>query len=150
MDLAIHLVLFFGGLAVFLLVGLPVAIAFTLVNLIGVYVFWGGAIGLSQLILSIDSSVSTFVLVPVPMFILMGTVMFHSGVAYRMIDLLDQWLGRIAGRLAVLAIGARRRSRRGCRRRFFRKTPWLRAGRSCPVRRPPGAVAAPRLSWGRG
>jgi tripartite ATP-independent transporter DctM subunit len=40
------------------------------------------------------------------MFILMGTVMFHSGVAYRMIDVLDQWLGRIAGRLAVLAIGA--------------------------------------------
>jgi len=106
MDLAIHLVLFFGGLAVFLLIGLPVAIAFTLVNLIGVYVFWGGAIGLSQLILSIDSSVSTFVLVPVPMFILMGTVMFHSGVAYRMIDVLDQWLGRIAGRLAVLAVGA--------------------------------------------
>ena len=62
--------------------------------------------GLNQLILSIDSSVSTFVLVPLPMFILMGTVMFHSGVAFRMIDVLDQWLGRIAGRLAVLAIGA--------------------------------------------
>jgi tripartite ATP-independent transporter DctM subunit len=106
MELAVHLILFFGGLAALLLVGLPVAIAFTLVNLVGVYVFWGGGIGLSQLILSIDSSVSTFVLVPVPMFILMGTVMFHSGVAYRMIDVLDQWLGRIAGRLAVLAVGA--------------------------------------------
>jgi tripartite ATP-independent transporter DctM subunit len=106
MELGLYLALFFGGLAVLLLIGLPVAIAFTLVNLVGVYVFWGGAIGLSQLILSIDSSVSTFVLVPVPMFILMGTVMFHSGVAYRMIDVLDQWLGRIAGRLAVLAVGA--------------------------------------------
>jgi len=106
MDLAIHIALFFGGLAVLLLIGLPVAIAFTFVNLVGVYVYWGGAIGLSQLILSIDSSVSTFVLVPVPMFILMGTVMFHSGIAYRMIDVLDQWLGRIAGRLAVLAVGA--------------------------------------------
>jgi tripartite ATP-independent transporter DctM subunit len=106
MELAVHLILFFGGLAALLLVGLPVAIAFTLVNLVGVYVFWGGSIGLSQLMLSIDSSVSTFVLVPVPMFILMGTVMFHSGVAYRMIDVLDQWLGRIAGRLAVLAVGA--------------------------------------------
>jgi tripartite ATP-independent transporter DctM subunit len=106
MELAVHLILFFGGLAALLLVGLPVAIAFTLVNLVGVYVFWGGSIGLSQLILSIDSSVSTFVLVPVPMFILMGTMMFHSGVAYRMIDVLDQWLGRIAGRLAVLAVGA--------------------------------------------
>ncbi len=101
-----YLISFFGGLAVLLLIGLPVAFAFVMVNLIGVYVFWGGASGLGQLILSIDSSVSTFVLVPLPMFILMGTVMFHSGVAYKLIDVLDQWLGRIAGRLAVLAVGA--------------------------------------------
>ncbi|MPZ57079.1 MAG: TRAP transporter large permease subunit [Rhizobiales bacterium] len=106
MEIVLYITLFFGGLAVLLLVGLPVAIAFTFVNLVGVYVFWGGAIGFSQLILSIDSSVSTFVLVPVPMFILMGTMMFHSGVAYRLIDVLDQWLGRIAGRLAVLAVAA--------------------------------------------
>jgi tripartite ATP-independent transporter DctM subunit len=106
MEFVLYLTLFFGGLAVLLLIGLPVAIAFTLVNLVGVYIFWGGAIGLSQLILSIDSSVATFVLVPVPMFILMGTMMFHSGIAYRMIDVLDQWLGRIAGRLAVLAVAA--------------------------------------------
>lgn len=101
-----YLTFFFGGLGLLLLIGLPVAFAFMLVNLIGVYVFWGGAIGLSQLILSIDSSVSTFVLVPVPMFILMGTVMFHSGIAFKMIDVLDEWLGHIAGRLAVLAVGA--------------------------------------------
>ena len=101
-----YLICFFGGLGILLLAGLPVAFAFMLVNLVGVYAIWGGRIGLHQLILSIDSSVSTFVLVPLPMFILMGTVMFHSGVAYRIIDVLDQWLGRIAGRLAVLAIGA--------------------------------------------
>ena len=101
-----YMLFFFGGLTALLLTGLPVAFAFTLVNLIGVYVFWGGTIGLQQLILSIDSSISTFVLVPVPMFILMGTVMFHSGVAYKMIDVLDEWLGRIAGRLSLLAVGA--------------------------------------------
>ena len=106
MEWWVYLVLFFSGLAILLLTGLPVALAFIMVNLVGVYVFWGGSIGLYQLMLSIDSSVSTFVLVPVPMFILMGTVMFHSGIAYRMIDVLDEWLGRIAGRLAVLAIGA--------------------------------------------
>jgi tripartite ATP-independent transporter DctM subunit len=101
-----YMLLFFGGLSVLLLTGLPVAFAFLLVNIIGAYVFWGGEIGLKQLILSIDSSVSTFVLVPVAMFILMGSVMFHSGVAFKMIDVLDQWLGRIAGRLAILAVVA--------------------------------------------
>ena len=106
MDWPILMLFFFGGLSALLLLGLPVAFAFLFVNVIGVYVFWGGTIGLQQLILSIDSSISTFVLVPVPMFILMGTVIFHSGIAYRMIDVLDEWLGRIAGRLALLAIGA--------------------------------------------
>ena len=101
-----YLIFFFGGLGVLLLIGLPVAFSFMLVNLVGVYVFWGGAMGLNQLVLSIDSSISTFVLVPLPMFILMGSVMFHSGVAFRMIDVLDHWLGRIVGRLAVLAVGA--------------------------------------------
>ncbi len=106
MEWWVYLLFFFGGLGTLLLIGLPVAFAFMLVNLVGVYVFWGGAIGLQQLILSIDSSISTFVLVPIPMFILMGSVMFHTGVAYKMIDVLDEWLGRIAGRLAVLAVGA--------------------------------------------
>jgi tripartite ATP-independent transporter DctM subunit len=105
MEWWVLLCLFFGGLAILLLCGLPVAFAFMLVNLVSVYFLWGGATGAQQLILSIDSSVSSFVLVPLPMFILMGTVMFHSGVAYRLIDVLDQWLGQIAGRLAVLAIG---------------------------------------------
>ena len=101
-----YALIFFGGFTVLLLSGLPVAFAFMLVNVVGVYVFWGGTIGLEQLILSIDSSISTFVLVPIPMFILMGTVMFHSGVAYKMIDVLDQWLGAVAGRLSLLAVAA--------------------------------------------
>lgn len=106
MEWPLYMLFFFGGLSILLLAGLPVAFAFMLINVIGVYVFWGGSIGLSQLVLSIDSSINTFVLIPVPMFILMGTVMFHSGVAFKMIDVLDDWLGRIAGRLSLLAIGA--------------------------------------------
>ncbi|MBN9249029.1 MAG: C4-dicarboxylate ABC transporter permease [Mesorhizobium sp. 61-13] len=100
------LILFFAGLGTLMIIGLPVAIAFLLVNLAGVFYLWGGVSGFNQLILSIDSSISTFVLVPVPMFILMGAIMFHSGIAQRMIEVLDQWLGFVAGRLSVLAIGA--------------------------------------------
>ena len=58
------MLLFFGGLIILLLTELPVVFAFMLVNVVGVYLLWGGTIGLEQLILSIDSSVSTFVLVP--------------------------------------------------------------------------------------
>ena len=106
MDWWGYMIIYFGGLSLLLLTGMPVAFAFMLLNIVGVYTFWGGTIGLQQLILSIDSSISTFVLVPVPMFILMGTVMFHSGVAFKMIDVIDEWFGRISGRLSLLAVGS--------------------------------------------
>ncbi|MFC6487157.1 TRAP transporter large permease [Nitratireductor sp. GCM10026969] len=98
------LLAFFSALGVLLLIGLPVAFAFLLVNMVGVYFLWGGTSGFNQIIMSIESSISTFVLVPIPMFVLMGAIMFHSGIARKMIDVLDHWIGFVAGRLAVLAI----------------------------------------------
>ena len=100
----IFLSIFFGLVILFAL-GVPVAFAFLFVNLVGVYLFWGGESGISQLILSIYNSVTSFSLLPVPLFLLMGEVMFHSGIAPRMMDALDKWLGRIPGRLSLLAVG---------------------------------------------
>jgi tripartite ATP-independent transporter DctM subunit len=90
---------------VLLVTGMPVAFSFLFVNLLGVLLWWGGISGLAQLIKSIASSVTNFSLIPVPMFILLGEVMFHTGMATRAIDALDQWLGRIPGRLSLLAVG---------------------------------------------
>jgi len=100
------LLLLFFGFFILLLIGMPVAFAFLLVNIVGVFSFWGGAIGLNQLVLSIDTSVSSFALLPVPMFILMGEVMFQSGVGFQMMDVLDKWMGRIPGRLALISVAA--------------------------------------------
>ena len=94
-----------ASLIVLLLTGIPVAFVFMIINVVGVVVFWGGEPGLRQLILSMWSSVSSFTLMPIPMFILMGEVMFRSGVAPRMMDTLDKWLGRLPGRLGLLAVG---------------------------------------------
>jgi tripartite ATP-independent transporter DctM subunit len=100
------LTFFFFGLMFLMLIGVPVAIAFMLANMVGAFFMWGGTSGLNQLVLSIESSISTFILVPIPMFILMGTIMFHAGIAPRMINTLDSWIGFIAGRLAVVTVGA--------------------------------------------
>jgi len=100
------LLLLFSGFILLLLIAMPVAFAFLLVNIVGVFCFWGGAIGLNQLVLSIDTSVSSFALLPVPMFILMGEVMFQSGVGFQMMDVLDKWMGRIPGRLALISVAA--------------------------------------------
>jgi tripartite ATP-independent transporter DctM subunit len=84
--------------------GMPVALCFMLINVIGAYVFFGGSIGLNQLIRSIYSSLTTFVLLPIPLFILMGELLFHSGIAVQVIEVLDKWLGRLPGRLGLLAV----------------------------------------------
>jgi len=93
-----------ASFVVLLLTAMPVAFAFLLINVVGVVVFWGGNAGLRLLILSMWDSVSTFVLMPVVMFILMGEVMFRSGIAPRMIDAVDKWIGRMPGRLGLLAV----------------------------------------------
>ena len=72
--------LFIVGIFLLLLaVGLPVFLAFTAVDVLGIYFLWGGSAGLGQLIHSIFSSISSFVLLPVPLFVLMGEFFFNPG-----------------------------------------------------------------------
>ena len=105
MEWQLMLLLFFGSLLLLMAAGMPVAFSFLLVNVVFMFLFWGGQVGLEQLALSLFAAVASFTLLPIPLFILMGEVMFHSGVATRMMDVLDKWLGRLPGRLGLLAVG---------------------------------------------
>ena len=80
------LVLLFGVLTVLLLVGLPAGFAFLAINLVGAVVFLGGEGGLMQVVRNGVASVTNFSLTPIPFFILMGEVLFHTGLAMRAID----------------------------------------------------------------
>jgi len=102
----IALLFLFGSLLVVLASGIPVAFGFLLVNILGALLFCGGGIGLEQLICSIFSSITTFTMVPVPLFILMGEVMFESGMGSNMVNSLNKWMGRLPGREALLTVGA--------------------------------------------
>jgi len=99
------LLLFLGSLLVLMAAGMPVAFSFLLVNVVFMFIFWGGHVGLEQLLESLFAGVASFTLLPIPLFILMGEVMFRSGSAPRMMDVLDKWLGRLPGRLGLLAVG---------------------------------------------
>jgi len=100
------LVIIFSSLVFLLATRLPVAFCFLTFNLAAAFFIWGGETGLYQLVLSIFSSVTMFSLLPVPLFILMGEVLFHSGLAFRAIDVLDKWMGRLPGRLGLVAVGS--------------------------------------------
>ena len=106
MDWWWALTFIFGSLIILMASGLPVGFAFLFINIVGIFFFWGGLPGLGQLILSIYASLANFILIPVPMFFLMGEVMFQSGVAVSVIDALDKWLGRLRGRLSLLTVGS--------------------------------------------
>jgi tripartite ATP-independent transporter DctM subunit len=99
------LLIIFFALVFLMAIGVPVAIAFMAINIVGVYIFWNGTAGLTQLILSIYESVTSFALLPVPLFVLMGEIMFRSGIASRQMAVLDSWMGRVPGRLSLLAVG---------------------------------------------
>ncbi len=102
-------VIFLGFCAVLmvaLLSGIPVAFAFILVGILGMYFFMGGTAGFYSLIHSLRSSVGIFTLIPIPLFILMGEVLFLSGIASRILDIFDMWLARLPGRLSLVAVGS--------------------------------------------
>ena len=106
MEWYIALLIIVGSLLVMMATGMPVAFAFLLLNVIGMFLWWGGEAGLRVLSVSIYQSITSFTLLPLALFILMGEVMFHSGVAPLMINTVNKWLGRLSGRLGLVAVGS--------------------------------------------
>jgi len=103
MDWITALIVIFSLLSVLFVIGVPVAFSFFFVNLLFAFLFWGDA-GFSQMILSIYRSISLFSLVPVPLFILMGEIIFLYEIAPNMMDAIDKWFGRVPGRLSLMAV----------------------------------------------
>ncbi len=98
--------LLLGGSTALLLIGMPVALTFMAVNIVGAWLYMGGEIGLVQLARSSVSSVAAFALTPIPLFVLMGEVLFHTGLAHKVIEGIDRLITRVPGRLAVVAVVA--------------------------------------------
>src|SRR5450756_1357493 len=79
-----------GGSTVLMLLGLPVAFSFLAINIIGAILFLGGEPGLVQLARNSVDSVASFSLTPIPMFVLMGEVLFHTGLAVKVVDAIER------------------------------------------------------------
>jgi tripartite ATP-independent transporter DctM subunit len=98
--------LMLGGSTVLLFLGLPVAFSFLVINVIGAWLFLGREPGLVQLARNSVGSVASFSLTPIPLFILMGEVLFHTGLAVKVIDGVEHLIRQVPGRLAVVAVVA--------------------------------------------
>jgi tripartite ATP-independent transporter DctM subunit len=103
---------FLVGLVIALmLLGIPVAFAFLAANIIGAMVFMGDGtvlggllIAMPQIVVNAVEAVSIFALIPVPLFIIMGELFFHTGLAVRVFDTLELCFGRLPGRLSYITV----------------------------------------------
>jgi tripartite ATP-independent transporter DctM subunit len=100
------LTLMFASKVGLLLIALPVAFVFFIINIAGSYLIFGGYAGLEQMVRNEQLSVAQFSLVPIPLFVLMGEVLFHTGLAMKSVDAVDAVIRRVPGRLAVVALVA--------------------------------------------
>jgi tripartite ATP-independent transporter DctM subunit len=98
--------LLLGGSMVLLFIGMPVAFSFMAINIVGAVLFLGGDAGLSQMLRNSAAAVINFSLTPIPLFVLMGEVLFHTGLALKVIDGIERLVRQVPGRLAVVAVVA--------------------------------------------
>ena len=95
--------LLLGMVISFMALGIPVAFSFIATNFIAIIIFAGTA-GLIQVVDNSTQLITRFTLGPVPMFIMMGSLFFHTGLAVKVFDGLDAIFGRLPGRLCYLTV----------------------------------------------
>ncbi len=96
--------LFITGLGFFLFlafIGMPIAFAFGLVGFLGTLFLMGPEAGLSLLGTAPWQWASNGGFIVIPLFILMGTFSFHSGISQALYVAAYRWLGRLPGGLAI-------------------------------------------------
>ncbi|MEM8730634.1 MAG: TRAP transporter large permease [Pseudomonadota bacterium] len=98
------LALLLGSILALMALGMPVALAFLAANILGAWVFMGGERGVTQLLNNGLGSLTKYALVPIPLFLLMGEIFFHTGLGGRMFNAIDKLLGRLPGRLSYVTV----------------------------------------------
>jgi tripartite ATP-independent transporter DctM subunit len=103
MSIELITVLMVGSLLLLLIMGMPMAFALGFVAVAFAYALFGW--NALQLISSrIYGFVSVYVLIAVPMFLLMASIMDRSGVARDLYDAMSVWAGGLPGGIAVMTL----------------------------------------------
>jgi len=92
-----------------LVLGVPIAFAMALTGAVGIWILEGPGPAMAHSVLIPWSEGRSFVFVTIPLFVLMGQLVFHTGLATDLYDGIRKWIGRVPGGMAitsVLACGA--------------------------------------------
>lgn len=103
MEWVIVLIVFFGSLVGLMLTGLSVFVAFLIINLVSTALLIGSkGFGLFTNSLSESATIGSYA--TIPLFILMGEILFRSGSVDVLFDSVDRLVGQIRGRLYAVVI----------------------------------------------
>lgn len=106
MEWYVFLAGFLIALLVLLFARVPVAYAMLGVGIVASILTFGSFdAALNQVVLSVSSSVTTFTFTAIPLFILMGELLFRTKVAQEALGEIALVLNRLPGRLAMVSVG---------------------------------------------
>ena len=103
MDNLVIVVSMFPVLFFLIFIGFPVSFCFIGLSLFYSVGFFGPSIGI-QLVGRVYDVATNYSYAAIPLFIFMGTLLEHSGIAERLFEAINLWTGRIPGGLAVSTI----------------------------------------------
>ncbi len=106
MSWQIALLVILGSFLLLLLTGLPISISFIFSNIIAAALLMGFLEGPKMMILSMLSSLAIFSYLPIPLFILMGCLLFESGMAFKALDSISVLIGRVPLKYDILSIAS--------------------------------------------
>ncbi|HWU41589.1 MAG TPA: TRAP transporter large permease subunit, partial [Candidatus Acidoferrum sp.] len=95
-----------GVMVALLFTGISVGVAMALVGFLGFAMLSGFTPALGLLATVPYSTVASYTLSVIPLFILMGEMSFESGISGDLYDAAHRWLGHLPGGLAMATIGA--------------------------------------------
>lgn len=93
-----------GTIVALMAIGMPVALAFLGANIIGAWIFMGGPAGVVLMLNNGFGAITSFSLVPIPLFLLMGELFFRTGLGERMFNAIDALMGKVPGRLSYVTV----------------------------------------------
>jgi tripartite ATP-independent transporter DctM subunit len=103
MSIELVTILLFGGLLTLLALGIPVAFALGGISVVFTFALWGSD-GLFTVATTTYGQITNPNLITIPLFLLMGNFLIHSGISDRLFQALSYWLSGVRGGLAMVTV----------------------------------------------
>ena len=104
MSIGLSTILLFGGLLCLLAMGVPVVFALGGISVLVTFLL-DGTNGLYIIATTTYRQITDPGLITIPLFLLMGNFLIHSGISDRLFKALNVWLSGIRGGLAIVSVG---------------------------------------------